>query len=43
MRTFHTIAIGMAIANIALGVQYGDVGRIVTFCALLVGLLVTRK
>jgi len=43
MRTINTFAIGMAVANIALGVMNGDSERVITFCALLVGLLVTRR
>lgn len=43
MKTFHTVAIGLGIANIAIGIQAGDIGRIFTFCVLLLGLIFTRR
>ena len=43
MKTFHTVAIGLAIANIAIGIQTGGMGRILTFCVLLLGLIFTRR
>lgn len=43
MKTFHTVTVGMGIANIAIGIQTGDMGRILTFCVLLLGLIFTRR
>lgn len=43
MKTFHTVAIVLGIANIAIGIEAGDMGRILVFCVLLLGLIFTRR
>lgn len=43
MKALNTFAIGMAVGNIALGIQHGDAGRVSLFCILLFGLVFTRR
>ena len=42
MKPFHTIAIGMAVGNILLGIQHADATRVSTFAVLLCLLVATR-